>query len=380
MNENAKEPGEAAPDDDDAQAKAPNDVGDVDKAPASTEAATADAREPEPQSEPELQSELQAAPQERTGAPSEDPSADAKTPQESADESAVVSADESADESAAEAEPSADDSDPPNAGSSADADETPDAAQAKSDEAAAAAAAEDRRRRDAEAIRQLFTRSAESVEGAPEDPAQRFRFARWGRPLAPVVLGLDEESAEAARAAVVEAAEAAGVGAVDEDPDLEANFLICVCEKWSQLKSISGLDRLIPDLERLLTLLSAVGANQYRIFRVAPEEGISFAVTLVRFDESVAGLSAQAIGATQAAHGLLMWSDEAFAEDAPVAINRSGRGVIKTFHAKLLKAAYGEDAPSTSEDPNLADQLAAAMAAMPDSPRPRRPRRRSGKS
>lgn len=201
-------------------------------------------------------------------------------------------------------------------------------------------------------IAALFTRS----DGT-------FRFRRWARPLVPVVFGTDA----AGEAIVAEALRAvAGLGGLplaDSDPDLGANLPVFFCANWADLAAAPGLDRLVPDLDRLLSVLAASGANQYRIFSFAPDGAIRLCLVLLRYDADLQRVSAQALAVSQAVQALLLWSDTAFTAVSPVAVLQpAGRAVVKPWHADLLRAAYDPTLPDTADDPGFALRLQARMA------------------
>ncbi|MBX2856987.1 MAG: hypothetical protein KTR21_18515 [Rhodobacteraceae bacterium] len=198
--------------------------------------------------------------------------------------------------------------------------------------------------------------------GEAEDAAA-FRFARWDRGLSPRVFGVDEASETAILSGVNEAARLAGVQIVEEDPEFEANLLIFVCDEWRDLKQTPGLKRLIPDLDKLVVILAATGANQYRIFSFSEEAGLRLAVVLVRCDEMVGRMSARALGLSQTAQTLLLWSDGAFVDEGPVATSRRGEARIKPWISDLLAASYEGGVPVYSEDVGLLERLAASAAA-----------------
>ncbi|MEO0720072.1 MAG: hypothetical protein AAFU68_06250 [Pseudomonadota bacterium] len=204
---------------------------------------------------------------------------------------------------------------------------------------------------DAERIAQLFTRS----EGGA------FHFARWARPIAPAVFGTDEQGQAIMTAGIEEAAEIAGLDVVDEDPEFEKNCLVFFCKDWGDLAATPGLDRLVPDLAKLISLLGAAGANQYRIFSFDEAGGIRLAIVLIRYDADMSSISPQALALNQAVQTLLLWSDAAFTAESPTALQASGRGTVKPWFARLLAAAYASDGPSASQDLATAEVLAAAL-------------------
>jgi hypothetical protein len=203
-------------------------------------------------------------------------------------------------------------------------------------------------------IAALFTRSTGG-----------FRFARWGRAPAPVVFGTDEAGAETVGAALAAVAGLADLPVAAEDPELGSNFFVFFCEDWATLKAMPHLDRLIPDLDRLTAVLSAAGANQYRIFGFDDARAVRICLTLLRYDDDLRRVPAQALATTQVVQCLLLWSDTAFRAESPVGvIPGTGRAVVKPWFADLIRAAYDPVLPAASAEPALAHRLAARMTAI----------------
>lgn len=192
-----------------------------------------------------------------------------------------------------------------------------------------------------------------------------FRFARWGRPLAPVTFGTNDEGAAIVERALTEVAGLAGLPVAGTDPELGANLMTFFCEDWADLRGVPALDRLIPDLSRLISVLSAAGANQYRIFGFDDRGAIRICLILLRYDADLQSVSAQALAVGQAAQSILLWSDAAFRAETPVAqLPGSGRAVVKPWFADLIRAAYDPALPPATEEPAFALRLAARIAAM----------------
>ncbi len=199
-------------------------------------------------------------------------------------------------------------------------------------------------------LRALFTRS----DGG-------YRFARWGRPLAPAILGTEPEGEALLLEALRAASGVTGRGLVGEDPELQANWLLILVDTWPRLKEVPGLERLVPDLEKLVGLLGAAGANQYRIFDFDGAGEIRLCITLLRLDSDLQRLPPRAFALSQAVMGLLLWSDQAFLDESPVAALEDGRAIILPEFAALLRAAYAPDLPGAATDPAHADALAARI-------------------
>jgi hypothetical protein len=201
------------------------------------------------------------------------------------------------------------------------------------------------------AVEALFTRS----DGG-------FRFARWGRHLAPVVFGTDDAGIAVFEGALGAVAGLAGLELRDTDPELGANFLVFLVREWRELPSVPNLPKLIPDIEKLVTTLAAAGANQYRIFGFDEDGAIRICITLIRYDDEMQSVSAQTVAVGQSVMGLLLWSDHAFTGESPIAAVEGGRAVVKPWHANLIRAAYDPALPPAASDPALAFRLAARMA------------------
>lgn len=211
---------------------------------------------------------------------------------------------------------------------------------------------------DEAAVRAYFTRSDGS-----------FRFARWGRPLAPAFFGFEEEGERIWREALRASVAIGGLELAKVDRELGVNFMVFSCGAWSELLEVPAMDRLIPDIARLLRVLEASGANQYRIFGFAPGERsdapgpIRICITLLRRDEVFEMMSERAWALGQVVQGLLLWSDHAFTAESPVAeIEGVGRAVVTPRLQHLLRAAYAPELPSASDDPAHAAALAALAA------------------
>jgi len=193
-----------------------------------------------------------------------------------------------------------------------------------------------------------------------------FRFARWGRPLAPAVIGLDERSAQVFGAAIRAVAGLAGLEVAPEDPDLGANLLIIAVEAWDDLHAGGNLARLIPNLADLTETLAAHDANQYRTFNFDAAGAICLCVALLRYDAALRAMPVEAVAVGQAVQAMLLWSDGAFMEESPLAATGDGRFLVKPVHGALLRAAYDPALPAASRDPALARDLAGRMAPRDD--------------
>jgi len=196
---------------------------------------------------------------------------------------------------------------------------------------------------------ELFTRS----DGG-------FHFARWGRPIAPVIFGTDDASLGVLKDAMARVVSLGDMRFAETDPELGANLLTFFVEDWSELEDVPHLDRVIPDLPQLLDRLRGAGANQYRSFGFDAEGAIRFCAILLRYDEHLAEVPAQVLATSQMIQSFLLWSDTAFQDQSPIAIvSDTGLSVVRPEIAALTRAAYDEALPNAARDPAHAHRLAA---------------------
>jgi len=205
---------------------------------------------------------------------------------------------------------------------------------------------------DAGRVEALFTRSDTG-----------FRFARWNRALAPVVVGTNEAGERTFTEALRKVAGLGGLEVVEEDPELGRNFLVFFTGRWGALTQIPQLVQLVPDLAKLTSVLAGAGANQYRIFDFEETGAIRLCITMICMDQDLMKMPAQALATNQSVQALLLWSDTAFMAESPIEPSPLGtRAEVKPYHRGLIRAAYADEMPVASTDPGLAAQIAARMA------------------
>lgn len=187
-------------------------------------------------------------------------------------------------------------------------------------------------------------------------------FARWGRPIAPVVFGTDEGTLSVIKGAFEAVCALAGHEMAETDPELGANLMVFFLRDWAELPDVPNLDRLIPDLGPLVARLAAADANQYRAFRFDPEGAIKAAFVFVRMDAQLSKVSAEVLALSQAVQTILLWSDRAFSDRSALA-QAGGHTVLRPDIAALIRASYDPVLPAISQDPSIALRLAARIAA-----------------
>ena len=202
----------------------------------------------------------------------------------------------------------------------------------------------------AEHIEALFTRS----DGT-------FFFARWGRPIAPVVFGVEDATLSVVKGAIEALCALAGHKMADTDPELGANLMVFFFRDWDELTAVPGLDRLVPDLGPLVARLQAAGANQYRIFRSDDAGAIRAAFVFLRMDEHLSAVPAETLALSQAVQTMLLWSDAAFRDASPL-VRAGDSTILGPDIAGVIRAAYDPVLPPAATDPAHALRIAARMA------------------
>ncbi len=187
-----------------------------------------------------------------------------------------------------------------------------------------------------------------------------YRFARWGRPIAPVVFGTDDASLTHIKAAITQTVDVTGQKTAETDPELGSNFMWFFCSEWDEVGQVPDLDKLIPGLPALLDSLKAQDAHQYRYFAFDAEGGIKFCAVLLRLKGHIAELPVQVLITGETVKSLLLWSRQAFAEDSPIAVVReNGICIVKPGYAAVIRAAYDPVMPVAARDPSHALRLSA---------------------
>ena len=199
-------------------------------------------------------------------------------------------------------------------------------------------------------VSQYFTRSDGS-----------YLFARWGRPIAPVVFGVDEAALPTLKGAIAAVVAMAGHEMAETDPELGVNLMLFFCADWDELPAVKDLDRLVPELADLVVRLKAADANQYRIFRFDAAGAIKACFVFLRMDQHLATLPADTLALSQAVQSILLWSDAAFQDQSPLALLEGETAVIRPEVGALIRASYDPVMPAMAQDPSHALRLSARM-------------------
>ncbi|WP_386679846.1 hypothetical protein [Loktanella sp. R86503] len=199
----------------------------------------------------------------------------------------------------------------------------------------------------AEEVAAKFTRSDGS-----------YLCARWGRPIAPVIFGVDEATLGVFKSAVEAVVVMAGHKMAETDGELGANLMVFFCSDWTELAEVPHLDRMVPDLVPLVARLQAADANQYRIFRFDPAGTIKACFVFLRMDAQLEAVSADTLALGQAVQTIVLWSDRAFTDVSPLALV-DGLAVIRPEVAAIVRAVYDPVMPAVAQDASHALRVAA---------------------
>lgn len=189
----------------------------------------------------------------------------------------------------------------------------------------------------------------------------QYLFARWGRPIVPVVFGVEDATLAVVKGAVEAVVALAGHRMAETDPELGANLMVFFCRDWAELPEVPNLDRLVPELRGLCARLQAAEANQYRIFRFDPAGAIRAVFVFVRMDSHLEAVPAEVLALSQAVQMILLWSDRAFGDQSPLAQGAGGAVLLRPEIAALIRAGYDPVLPAVATDASHALRLAARI-------------------
>ncbi|MDE0968689.1 MAG: hypothetical protein OSA51_04700 [Octadecabacter sp.] len=198
-------------------------------------------------------------------------------------------------------------------------------------------------------IESLFTRADNT-----------YLCARWGRPIVPVVFGVENETISLLKGAFEAVCVLAGHTMAETDPELGANVMMLFCREWNDLSDVPDLHRLVPELAELILRLIKVDANQYRIFRFDDQGAIQACFIFLRMDEQLREVPADTLALSQAVQSILLWSDVAFVKASPLAMV-GGNAVLRPDIAGVIRAAYDRVMPAVAHDPSHAIRLSARV-------------------
>jgi len=199
-------------------------------------------------------------------------------------------------------------------------------------------------------IEKLFTRSNGD-----------YVFARWGRPIVPVVFGVDDATVSVLKGAVEAIVTLAGHSMEEMDPELGTNLMIFFIQDWAELSDTPNMDQLIPNLPDVVARLQAANASQYRAFRFDDDNAIQACFAFVRMDDALAELPAETIALSMMVQAIVLWSDQAFNDMSPLASLPDGNTILKSEISGIITAAYDATMPAAARSRSHALRLAARL-------------------
>ncbi|GAA6181207.1 hypothetical protein NBRC116594_26450 [Shimia sp. NS0008-38b] len=189
-----------------------------------------------------------------------------------------------------------------------------------------------------------------------------YGFARWGRPISPVVFGVEDDTLSTVKGALEAVATLVGHQMAETDPELGSNLMMFFFREWEELLAVPGLERLIPDLPALVERLQEADATQYRAFRFDNDGAIQAAFVFLRMTDAMANISAEALALGEAVQTIVSWGPKAFAGRSPLAVvPDSGATVLRPEIAAVIAAAYDRMMPVAANDASHALRLFARL-------------------
>ena len=188
-------------------------------------------------------------------------------------------------------------------------------------------------------IEALFTRADGS-----------YLFARWARPIVPVVFGVDDKTLAVIKGAIEAVVTLAGHKMAETDPELGSNLMFFFFRDWDELLDLDGFDKMVPEIGATVEKLKQQGANQYRFFRFENTGEIKAGFVFLRMDPALSAMAAEDLALAQAVQVILLWGEAAFADRSPLAVLPEGQVVLRPEIAAVIAAGYDPMMPGMSQD------------------------------
>src|SRR5210317_1388926 len=155
-------------------------------------------------------------------------------------------------------------------------------------------------------VEQCFTRSDGS-----------YLFARWGRPIAPIAFGIQDDTLSILKGAIEAICTMVGHQVAETDPELGSNLMFFFFREWADM----------------------------------------------------AAVPADTLCLSQVVQSFLLWSDRAFTDRAALAKTPQGHVILRPDIAEIIRAAYDPVLPSMARDPSHALRLFARVGQLRQSER-----------
>jgi hypothetical protein len=190
-----------------------------------------------------------------------------------------------------------------------------------------------------------------------------YLFARWGRPIAPIVFGVQENTLTTIKSAFEAVTGMVGHPMAETDPELGSNVMMFFFRDWAELLDVPDLGKLIDGLGEMVARLDGQGANQYRVFRFDETGAIKACFIFLRMDKALEQIPAEALALSQVVQAFVLWSDQAFADRSVLGSLPDGRVVLRPDITDVVRAVYDPVMPAVAQDPSHALRVAARMMA-----------------
>lgn len=187
-----------------------------------------------------------------------------------------------------------------------------------------------------------------------------YAFARWGRPIVPVVFGVDDATLATVKGAIEAVVALAGHRMAETDPEQGANLMIFFLRDWDEVLAVPDLHRLVEGIDTRIPRLRAEGATRYAQMRLDPDGAIRAAFVFVRMDSALSQMPAQDLALLQAVQVILSWAEGAWRDQSPLMLAQ-GLAVLRPEVAALIRAAYDPRLPAAATDASHALRLAARV-------------------
>ena len=191
-------------------------------------------------------------------------------------------------------------------------------------------------------------------------PDGTYAFARWGRPLVPVVFGVDDATLAVVKGGIEAVVALAGHSLAETDPEQGANLMIFFVRDWDEVLAVPDLPRLVEGIDARVPRLRAEGATRYAQMRFDADGAIRAAFVFLRVDAALARIPAEDLALMQAVQVILAWAEGAWRDQSPLAMAK-GVAVLRPEVAALIRAAYDRRLPAAASDASHALRLAARM-------------------
>ncbi len=195
-------------------------------------------------------------------------------------------------------------------------------------------------------------------------PDGGYVFARWGRPIVPVVFGVADETLTVIKGAIEAVVTLAGHNMAETDAELGANLMFFFFKDWQELLDVPKLGEMIPNLDALVLKLQLADASQYRSFRFDDAGGIQACFVFLRMKGELAQMPAETLALGQSVQAILRWSDAAFSKCSPLAVLPEKQIVVlRPEIGAVIRAAYEASMPVCAVDKSHALRIFARIQA-----------------